>query len=365
MRRRYLRAVRRQAECVRDALGEARFARLAIGGGTPTFLDAGELESLLRIAPEVMGVELGRIPASVEASPSTVTPEKLSLLRDGGANRLSIGVQSFDAAAAAAMGRPHRPRQVDAALTTIRDAGFPVMNIDLIYGGPGQTPDGFLADVRRALCFRPEEMFLYPLYVRPLTGLAARRGEWVDRRLEIYRAARDLLCGEGYRQISMRMFRAPGGAAVNEPAYCCQRDGMVALGCGPRSYTKRLHYSGEYAVRRRAAGEIIRRYVNRDAASFAVADHGIRLGRDDRCRRFVLQSLLQCPGLDRRDYQREFGGDVFDDLPQLTHLADRGVAEIAPGRIRLTAGGVEMSDAIGPWLYSDRVRRLMEAYQWR
>src|SRR5262249_36887626 len=107
----------------------------------------------------------------------------------------------------AASARPQKTATVTAALEMIRAEGFPTLNVDLIYGLPGQTPSSWLYSLREALRWRPEELYLYPLYVRPLTGLGRSHREWDDVRLACYRAGRDLLRERGYQQVSMRMFQ--------------------------------------------------------------------------------------------------------------------------------------------------------------
>ena len=120
---------------------------------------------------------------------------------------MSIGVQSFIEAEAANSGRPQSRADVDTALSLLAGAGFGTVNIDLIYGLPGQTVETWLYSLRESLRYQPEELYLYPLYVRPLTGLGQSHKEWDDVRLACYRDARDLLLTEGYEQVSMRMFR--------------------------------------------------------------------------------------------------------------------------------------------------------------
>jgi oxygen-independent coproporphyrinogen III oxidase len=360
----YLAALRRQAACVRDGLGEVRFARLAVGGGTPTYLDVWGLEQLFAVAEDVMGVAPGSVPVSVETSPATAEPEKVAFLRDRGVTRVSLGVQSFVEAEVHAAGRPQRTADVETALDRLRSVGFPVVNIDLIYGLPGQTVARWLGSVQAALLYRPEELYLYPLYVRPLTGLGRSDRAWDDDRLTCYRAARDLLLAEGYTQVSMRLFRARHAPAEDGPVYCCQEDGMVGLGCGARSYTRALHYSTEYAVGAAGVREILADYVARPDEAFARADYGFRLDAGEQRRRYVIQSLLTGDGLDRTAYRVRFGGDPLDDLPQLAELASAGLARRDSRGLRLTDAGFERSDAIGPWLYSARVGRLTEGYAW-
>ena len=363
----YLAALRRQAEVVAEQLGPAAFARFAIGGGTPTYLEPAALEELLAIGAAVFGVRGVDTPTSIETSPTTATPERLAVLSAHGVERISIGVQTFDEGEARALGRTQARSAVERALDDIRDHRFPTLNIDLMYGGEGQTASTWLAAIDRALQWQPEELYLYPLYVRHLTGLARRNRTWDDHRLDLYRRGRDHLVELGYDQVSMRMFRRAGAAATTPraPEYCCQADGMIGLGSGSRSYTRRLHYSLEYAVGREKIRDLVRDYIQRSDELFAHADYGIELSREDRVRRFVLLSLLQCDGLEIADYRAEFGQEPWLDLPELSALADWGLLEIGSDVVRLTHAGIERSDAVGPWLYSANVRERMDTFDWR
>jgi coproporphyrinogen III oxidase-like Fe-S oxidoreductase len=358
----YLDALERQADSVRDALGEASFATAAFGGGTPTYLTAAELERLCDLAGRF--ADLTEIPWSVETSPATATTDRLNVLAAQGATRVSIGVQSFVDAEARAVIRPQRRAEVEAALDRIRAVGFDTLNIDLIYGIDGQTPESWRYSLDAAMSWEPEELYLYPLYVRPLTGLGRRGRGWDDQRLELYRAGRDHLLGLGYEQVSMRMFRRAGSRDAGT-AYCCQSDGMVGLGCGARSYTAGLHYSFEYAVGASLTRGIIGEYVR--ASDFDVARVGFALDGDERRRRHLIQSLLQASGLRRADYRRRFGTDPAADFAiELADLADRGRLDAHRGEVvRLTPEGLAHSDAIGPALFSPRVRTLMDTYEAR
>ncbi len=366
----YLHALRRQAERVWEALGEARFARLAIGGGTPTFLTCAELEALFENVVALFGVDPKQIPVSVETSPRTAEKEKLCLLREWGVDRISIGVQSFAEAETAAVGRAQQTRWVEAALERIREAGFPTLNIDLIYGLPGQTLESWLGSLQAALRYAPEEVYLYPLYVRPLTGLGRRNKAWDDSRLACYRTGRAFLMAAGYSQVSMRMFARPTTACGSggdrlDVAYCCQEDGMVGLGCGARSYTRGLHYASEYAVGAAGVRAILADYVAKPAAAFDTADYGFVLDAEEQRRRYLIQSLLQVAGLDIAAYRRRFGTEAGEDFPELRLLEAQGLAAWSERSLVLTEAGIERSDAIGPWLYSPAVRHRLEAYELR
>ncbi|WP_109005126.1 STM4012 family radical SAM protein [Streptomyces rishiriensis] len=369
----YLDALERQATAVREALGETdrtRFATAAFGGGTPTFLTAGELERLCDIAEHRMGADLRAVPLSVEASPATATADRLAVLAERGATRISLGVQSFVETEARAAVRPQRRADVETALARIRDARVPVLNIDLIYGIDGQSEQSWLRSLDAALAWRPEELYLYPLYVRPLTGLdrrapAGHDPAWDEQRLTLYRTGRDHLLAHGYRQQSMRMFRRADAPPQGPDDHACQTDGMIGLGCGARSYTAALHYSFDYAVGMHEIRGIIDDYVSSGPADFARAQVGFRMDPREARRRHLLQSLLQAEGLRLDDYRARFGGAPADDFgPELGRLADRGwLTDAGPTTLRLTPEGLAHSDAVGPALFSPAVRTAMAAYE--
>jgi coproporphyrinogen III oxidase-like Fe-S oxidoreductase len=368
--RAYLGQLRHQARAAGRALGPgARFARAAIGGGTPTYLTADELAELFAIMGEELGIDPAEVALSVETSPATATPDRLAVLAGHGTTRVSMGVQSFLDAEAHAAGRPQRRSEVDRALGAIRDSGVPVMNLDLIYGIGGQTPASWDESLAAALTWRPEEIYLYPLYVRPLTGLGrrtlpvagARDPEWDGQRLALYRQGRDTLRAAGYRQLSMRQFRRADVLDPDGADYCCQDDGMVGLGCGARSYTRDVHYSFEYAVGVSGVRAIIDDYLSRPADDLALAEFGFRLDGAEQRRRWLLKSLLRADGVDVAGYTTRFGAGPVDDFPQLVELAGRGWAVATADRWLLTDDGLAHGDAIGPWLVSGQVRAAMSS----
>ncbi|MFE6486825.1 STM4012 family radical SAM protein [Streptomyces sp. NPDC057757] len=368
---RYLDAVRRQAVAVREALGDEetpRFANAAFGGGTPTFLEAGELERLCDIAEQEMGADLRAIPLSVEASPATATADRLAVLVARGTTRLSLGVQTFVEEESRAAVRPQRRSDVEAALGRIREAGVPVLNIDLIYGIDGQTAASWRHSLDAALAWRPEEIYLYPLYIRPLTGLGrhtdphAADREWDEERLRRYREGRDHLLAHGYEQVSMRMFRRADAPPQGPDDYACQTDGMIGLGCGARSYTSTLHYSFDYAVSMREIRGIIDDYTATE--DFSRVPHGRHVDEDEARRRHLLQSLLQAEGLPVGDYRLRFGSAPWDDFRrELDVLAARGWLTRGDDRLSLSPEGLAHSDAIGPEFFSPAVRDAMAAYE--
>jgi coproporphyrinogen III oxidase-like Fe-S oxidoreductase len=360
----YLDTLERQVHVVRRALdegGDFAIARAAIGGGTPTLLDAAQLERVFGLLRHMGLHAKARAPMSVETSPETAFPDRLAVLIAGGADRISIGVQSFIDSECKAVNRPQQAADVHRALKAIRDAGTPVLNIDLMYGLPNQTAQTWEYSLRNTLEYRPEEVYLYPLYVRPLTTLGRKNTESVDAsRIALYDQGKQLLLESGYRQISMRMFKRPDAQGTPGPVYCCQSDGMIGLGVGARSYTRSVHYSSEWAVGPRGVRDIIDRWITKSDESFGVAEYGIVLDDQEQRRRWLILSLLSDEGLDLTAYRARFASTPQQDFPQLEEI--RGFTVVEGDTLRLTHEGLARADSIGPWLYSEQVRQRMAAF---
>ncbi len=360
----FLSALERQARVVRDALPKQKIVRAALGGGTPTYLEPRELQRVLAVL-ELFSVNAAT-PLSVETSPQTATTDRLELLKSFEADRISIGVQSFVESEARSVGRAQHLSEVLAALQRIKALDFPTLNIDLIYGLPEQTRETWLESLKIALEFAPQELFLYPLYVRPLTGLGKLEKNWDDTRLTLYRVARDFLLEHGYEQHSMRVFRrADVPSRDGGIAFDAQADGLIGLGVGARSYTQKLHYSSEYAVGQVGVKEIIADYALRSETDFAYAAHGFYLDALEQRRRFILQDIFNVAGFSSSTYWTRFASNALEDFAVLQDLLELGLVVVSSDKIRLTELGLERSDAIGHLFYSAYVQELAQAYEWR
>lgn len=353
-------AIQRQSHVVAREVGPGTIRQLAFGGGTPSYLNRTELKSLFDHLTDVWRLEWDKIPVSFEVSPATVDPEKLQFLKDSGIDRLSMGIQSFSEGDLKQLGRPQSAHQVGKAVEQIQRCDFGVFNIDLIYGSDGQSLTDWCRSVEQTIQIDPEEVYLYPLYVRQLTGLGRTGRSAGEHRRELFLAARQLLEGAGYKAHSMRLFRRRDVNRATD--HCCQDDGMIGLGPGARSYTQSLHYSSEYAVGQGGVRKIISEFNQKAAQDFAVADFGVVLNSDEQKRRYVIKSLLRAEGLLLDAYQYRFGTDVLSDFPQLEQLSELGLRDFSQDDVlKLNADGLSWSDVIGPWLYSSKVSAAMEA----
>ena len=348
----YLHTMRRQAEQLSVAAQGLKFTSFAVGGGTPLILDEGQLEELFCLA-ELFGVHPSRVFTSVETSPEYTQKSVLRQLRARGVERLSMGVQSFNETELKKLKRRPGLGTVVGALENIVEAGFPQFNLDLIYGIEGQTVESFMRSLNTALTYRPNELFIYPLYVRPGTRIDVRSTD--DIGYAIYKSARELLVGQGFVQTSMRRFVR---RETTETEFSCGDEVMLSCGAGGRSYLGNLHYATPYAVRQQAIADEIDHYIL--TTDFMTAANGFLLSTEEMQIRFIIKNLMYHRGVDLAEYEKRFGEKPDRNL--FREFTDRGWIEETGRIVRLTEEGMAYSDYIGQAFISPVVRKLMSEY---
>jgi oxygen-independent coproporphyrinogen-3 oxidase len=181
-----------------------------LGGGTPTFTEARELERLLSVLPRATEV-------TVEANPETVTVELAGLLRAHGVTRVSVGAQSFQPPLLEVLERRASPEDVRRAVHTLRDAGFDNISLDLVYGIPGQSAALLDADLAEALALEPEHLSCYELEAKPGTRFTVAHGDELARQADAmesyFECVVDTLTAAGYRWYETANFCSEGERA--------------------------------------------------------------------------------------------------------------------------------------------------------
>lgn len=160
-------------ERIAPRAGGRPLATLYIGGGTPSMWPASALSDLLQAAHQHLGLE-PEAEVSLEANPATLSQAKLRALRKAGFNRLSLGAQSFDPGLLEVLGRRHGPGDIRRTVEQARVAGFDNLNLDLIYGLPGQTLAMATGDLEQALDLSTDHLSLYELTLGPDTPFGRR-----------------------------------------------------------------------------------------------------------------------------------------------------------------------------------------------
>ncbi len=214
-----------------------------IGGGTPTALEPENLSALFDAIKRRINLS-NVVEFSSEANPGTLTPEKLAIMREGGVNRVSIGVQSFNDKALRLLGRIHKADQAVDGFQMLRDAGFDHVNIDLIQSIPGMAQEEVLEDAQRAVNLNPEHISSYNLIYEPGTPMTRERdaGRIVppgdDEEADNYYAVKALLEDAGYKHYEISNFCRSGCECLHNVA-CWQ--GGEYFGCGPSAHS---HWNG-------------------------------------------------------------------------------------------------------------------------
>lgn len=359
----FLEALFRQIDASVEQIPNLSFSNFALGGGTPTFLSAEELSLLFSKLKTSLQVNPTSINSAIEVSPKTITSEKIELLQSEKFFRISMGVQSFIEDEVKAMGRPQKLSEVERAITELKAAKFPLLNLDLIYGAENQTKQSWQYSLERMVEIAPEEVFLYPLYIRPLTGLGKQGKAWDDFRMHLYLQGRDYLLANGYEQLSMRQFKKISAPDFIHENYLSQEDGMLGLGVGARSYTKKIHYSADYAVGREGIKNIISDYNQRTLQDFSTIQYGFKLNLEEEKRRYLIKSFCENNGLLVKRYETIFSTSPFDDFPQLQELFELNLVEEKGKKITLNLKGRALEDVIGPWLYSMNVQNAIQSFE--
>ena len=211
-----------------------RPSTIYFGGGTPTALNIAQLELLLRGFHERL--ELSQLVEwTIEANPGSVSARKAALLKKFGVNRISLGVQSWDDELLRLLGREHNAQQAEESFRILRDAGFTNVNVDLMFGLPGQTVDQWRATLEKTIALEPEHVSTYCLTYEEDTEFFLRhaRGEFrqdSDVDAEFFEMKIGILEDAGYRHYEISNYARPGFESVHNRAYWLGKD---YLGIGP------------------------------------------------------------------------------------------------------------------------------------
>jgi oxygen-independent coproporphyrinogen-3 oxidase len=338
----YCRALEREMDLVAGKWQPGPAATVYIGGGTPTLLPARNLEQVLDAVDRFFGRQPGA-EVTVEANPGTVDGRKLKILKAAGVNRLSLGVQSLDDDLLAAMGRIHRRRDVYEAFDQARRAGFHNINVDLIFGLPGQTLDGWRATLKEAIALQPEHIAAYSLQVEEGTpwGKLAAAGELPlpgeELELAMYQEARQMLAAVGYQQYEISNFARPGYQCRHNLTYWLNQP-YLGLGAAAASYWRGRRWQNYSELHR------YRHVLSRGRLPRAEIE---TLTPHQQMAETMFMGLRLMAGVDLEDFRRRFGVDAREVYArELAGLYRAGLVEEKDGHLRLTEKGLPLANEV-------------------
>ena len=330
----YVEALLRDLEQEVAALEGAVVTSLFLGGGTPSLFSGRAVADLLGgIRQRVDLAPHGEI--TMEANPGTAEARRFAAYRRAGVNRLSLGVQSFDDDRLRRLGRIHDAGQARKAFELARSAGFDNINLDLMYGLPGQSKAQALADLDQALSLEPEHLSWYQLTLEPNTPFHHRPPPLPDHETlwAIQEAGLARLAGAGYVRYEISAFARPGRRCRHNLNYWCYGD---YLGIGAGAHGK-LTQGGDIGRYRKARHP--RDYLNDQRRL-----DWRQVPPSERPLEFLMNALRLVDGVEEALFSARTGLASAVLEPGLSRLRAEGLLE--PGRLQATPRGLDFLDEL-------------------
>lgn len=306
-----------------------------IGGGTPSCLPDVLLEQVLQaiqrhfVTPQLLEY-------TIEANPGTLTEQKLQLMCRYGVNRLSLGVQSDDAAQLQLLGRIHSFAQAEQAVHMAQCAGFTNINLDFMYGLPGQTLDQWQRTLQHAMALQPQHLSLYQLKIEEGTQFyrwqqEGELSEFDDENaLQMYRLAQEMLEEHGYQQYEISNYAKPGYRSKHNQVYW-RTEAYLGLGLGACSWIRPLRWNNSFDMAD---------YVVQLQKKQLPQQQLERLTELEQMEETVFMALRMNEGLSRQLFARRFGKTVEDVFAgPLKRCIEQGWLEETALSYRLTEEG--------------------------
>jgi len=330
-------------------------ATVFVGGGTPTVLPLDQLASLLESLRAVAG-DHPVVEFTVEANPATVDDRKASLMVAAGVNRVSMGAQSFFSKELAVLERLHNPRDIPASVNVLRQHDITQINIDLIFGIPGQTLETWEESLRRAVNLGPNHLSCYGLTYEPGTRLTALRDRGLlwpcDENLEteMYHLAVQTLAAAGFEQYEISNYARSGSRCRHNLIYWRNGPyigvGPSAAGCVGRKRYKNVADVGEYVRLMREHGDAVGQSENIDDQMLLAE--------------MVMMQLRLVEGLSRPAFRQRLGIDPVERFGgAIARLVEMELLTINDTHVALTAAGRPLADAVMAELVSAPEPRLV------
>ena len=302
---------------------------LFIGGGTPTALPAPQIKRLMTSIRSTFDISaLGE--ATVEANPESATIERLAAYRDGGINRLSLGLQSADDAALKRLGRLHDFDGFLRAYERARSLGFANVNVDLMFGLPGQTIQGWSETLERVMALNPDHVSAYALKVEAGTRFH-RDGVEADPDLEadMYLLASERLQAAGFIHYEISNFSRPGRESRHNLRYWLNQD-VLGAGVSAAGYRD--------GVRRKNTSQLSV-YLDRCLAGESAEIEQVALTPIAREHEDLMLQLRLRSGVEAEKLR-------VAGVPNLAFFVSQGLAEEAGGRFALRPAGWLLSNQL-------------------
>ena len=309
-----------------------------IGGGTPSALKAEAIASIMRTLQEqFFFCEDAEV--TIEANPGTVDLEKLTIYRNVGINRLSLGLQSTDAEELKLLGRIHSYEEFLKSYEWAREVGFSNINIDLMFAIPGQTGEAWRQHLYQVAELNPEHISAYSLIIEEGTPFAEQNLDLPDEDTEyqMYEDTAEILERYGYRQYEISNYAKQGYMCRHNAGYW-QRLEYLGFGLGASSLYGGMRFSNTHQMQ-----EYLKESRNPDQIRQDVTV----LSRNEQIEEFMFLGLRMTEGISEKKFEENFNVrlmDIYGDI--LQKYEETGFMEHIETKWRLTRKGIHVSNHI-------------------
>ncbi len=316
-----------------------------IGGGTPSLFSAEAIARLLTVIDRTLGLDADA-EITLEANPGTAEAERFAGYVDAGVNRLSLGLQSLNDARLKRLGRIHSVAESMRAFGMARAAGFDNINVDMMFGLPGQSTEAALAELDSALAFEAEHLSWYQLTLEPNTRFAAQPPSDLpddDTLADMQQAGVALLAAGGYTRYEVSAYARAGRRCRHNLNYWRFGDYLAAG-------------AGAHGKLTEPAGRVHRRWKHRHPNAFIEASdrtaETLCVAADQLPFEFMLNALRLLEGVEAELYAPATGLEVCEIESVWGELESRGlVAPLSDGRLVCTETGYRwLNDVVAAFL---------------
>ena len=309
-----------------------------IGGGTPSALKAEAIASIMRTLQEkFFFCEDAEV--TIEANPGTVDLEKLTIYRNVGINRLSLGLQSTDAEELKLLGRIHSYEEFLKSYEWAREAGFSNINIDLMFAIPGQTGEAWRQHLYQVAELNPEHISAYSLIIEEGTPFAEQNLDLPDEDTEyqMYEDTAEILERYGYRQYEISNYAKQGYMCRHNAGYW-QRLEYLGFGLGASSLYGGMRFSNTHQMQEYLTDSRKPEQIRKDVTV---------LSRNEQIEEFMFLGLRMTEGISEKNFEENFNVrlmDIYGDI--LQKYEETGFMEHIETKWRLTRKGIHVSNHI-------------------
>lgn len=324
----YLDALEREMELTVNQIPAQGIETIFVGGGTPTVLLPDQMSRFLRLVNTYFPDRVDGLEFSMEANPGTTDLEKLQAMKEGGVNRISFGVQSFNNELLVELGRIHNTDDVYRSLENARSVGFDNLSIDLMFGLPKQTLALMEDTLDKALKLDLQHYSIYSLKIEENTLFHTLFNKNKlplpdeEDELEMYLSIMRRLKAAGYEQYEISNFARPGRQSRHNSAYW-HNDSYYGIGAGAHGYMKGNRHVNIKGVQP---------YIDATSKGLPILER-FEVSEQEAMEDFMMVGLRLLAGVKREDFRQQFGKELEDVFPQQLE--------------RMTAQGMLTSDTVG------------------